>query len=501
MTSNRVWWFVLPTLLVVALVAASSAVAAEPQCSNRVDDDGDGLVDYAADPGCTSSTDNTELNNPPTDGWIFCANEREFCAFSGTKEVRYGANGTYYFRRATDGIMCNNATFGDPLFGTRKWCETRDVAPAGCPDGQYKAHFFNNMTLSAPVAAERCENNPVAHDWGTGSPAAGVNADNFSTRYEGRFSFDAVEYAFRVRADDGIRLYVDDSLVVDQWKDQSPTVYTARRTMTAGLHTVRAEMYENQGGAVFEVGWSKVAAPPPGGEPAPIAGQGYRKVFEDNFDTYAPDTAGSPWSSDIWYENNDPADAKFVQNGVLNLVSRRSQGFRNIETETLNRHAWQQGYVECRLRWTGVSGNWPACWLLSQGWANNGNCRYPSAEIDIFEGKGNERSTFYGNVHRHSGGHVVNCGEASSNLVWQNMSFRLADNFHTYGVKWTASQVCWYVNDVQVGTCRPTYDTFDNSPMFMILSTQARGWSGNNPIGSSTDEFRTEVDWVRVWQR
>jgi Glycosyl hydrolase family 26 len=140
MTSNRLWWFLLSALLVVLLMAASSAVAAEPQCSNRLDDNGDGLVDYPADPGCTSGTDNTELGNPPADGWIFCANEHEFCAFSGTQEVRYGANGTYYFRRATDGIMCNNATFGDPLRGVFKHCDIRAVT-AAAPSG-YPASFF-----------------------------------------------------------------------------------------------------------------------------------------------------------------------------------------------------------------------------------------------------------------------------------------------------------------------------------------------------------------------
>jgi uncharacterized protein YkwD len=33
-------------------------------CSNGADDDGDGKVDYPADPGCTSSTDNDEYNAP-----------------------------------------------------------------------------------------------------------------------------------------------------------------------------------------------------------------------------------------------------------------------------------------------------------------------------------------------------------------------------------------------------------------------------------------------------
>ncbi|MBP6912260.1 MAG: hypothetical protein KBB88_03625, partial [Candidatus Pacebacteria bacterium] len=35
------------------------------QCNNGIDDDGDGLIDYPADPGCTSPTDDSEWNAPP----------------------------------------------------------------------------------------------------------------------------------------------------------------------------------------------------------------------------------------------------------------------------------------------------------------------------------------------------------------------------------------------------------------------------------------------------
>lgn len=36
-----------------------------PQCSNGTDDDGDSLIDYPADPGCTGTEDTTEAPNPP----------------------------------------------------------------------------------------------------------------------------------------------------------------------------------------------------------------------------------------------------------------------------------------------------------------------------------------------------------------------------------------------------------------------------------------------------
>jgi uncharacterized protein YkwD len=48
-------------------------------CSNGADDDGDGKVDYPADPGCTSSTDNDEYNAPapPPPTTYACSNGKD----------------------------------------------------------------------------------------------------------------------------------------------------------------------------------------------------------------------------------------------------------------------------------------------------------------------------------------------------------------------------------------------------------------------------------------
>ncbi len=59
---------------------------------------------------------------PPNNGWTQCASENGTCSFSGTMGVAYGANGAFFYRPATGSIACNNATFGDPIFGTAKAC-------------------------------------------------------------------------------------------------------------------------------------------------------------------------------------------------------------------------------------------------------------------------------------------------------------------------------------------------------------------------------------------
>jgi hypothetical protein len=66
----------------------------------------------------------------PTDaGWTFCANENEECTFSGLKDVRYGADGQYYYLlNQTSPVMCDNDTFGgDPIEGVAKHCDYADA--------------------------------------------------------------------------------------------------------------------------------------------------------------------------------------------------------------------------------------------------------------------------------------------------------------------------------------------------------------------------------------
>jgi glucose/arabinose dehydrogenase/PKD repeat protein len=119
-----------------------------------------------------------------------------------------------------------------------------------CPSGQWRASYFANRTLAGTPAGERCEA-AVDNNWGGGGPTGvGVGADNFSARWVKTQSFAAGTYTFTATADDGVRVYLDGTLIIDQWKDQAPTTYTVSRQVTAGNHQVRVDYYERGGGAV-----------------------------------------------------------------------------------------------------------------------------------------------------------------------------------------------------------------------------------------------------------
>ncbi len=115
---------------------------------------------------------------------------------------------------------------------------TATFSNTACPTGQYRAEYFNSLTLTGTPVLARCETG-INNNWGNGGPGNGVNNDNFSVRWTGRFTFVAGTQTFTTRSDDGIRLWVDNALVIDFWTDHAATVRTATRTMTAGDHDVK----------------------------------------------------------------------------------------------------------------------------------------------------------------------------------------------------------------------------------------------------------------------
>jgi thermitase len=67
--------------------------------------------------------------------WVNCATEGGICSFTGTRQVRYGANNSYAIQTATGSIACTNAVFGDPMPHTAKTCQysAATVTPAPVP--------------------------------------------------------------------------------------------------------------------------------------------------------------------------------------------------------------------------------------------------------------------------------------------------------------------------------------------------------------------------------
>jgi len=150
--------------------------------------------------------------------------------------------------RNPDGQTSNATTF------------TVNPAGGGCPTGQFFAEYFSNIALTPPATRTACET-AINYTFGAGGPA-GLPVDNFSARWTGRFVFADGAVTFTARADDGIRVFLDGTLIIDGWRDQPATTYTATRTLTGGEHEVKVEYYEKGGDAVAQVSWTGATTPP-----------------------------------------------------------------------------------------------------------------------------------------------------------------------------------------------------------------------------------------------
>ena len=131
----------------------------------------------------TSATTSACSTPPPSGTWTSCANEGQTCAFTGTKEIRYGANGTFTAPRTfSSPTTCTNGVFGDPLPGATKHCELRDPAsPSPVVDSSPPSQPSNLAVTAATTASVSLAWGASADNVGVTRYDVGVNGTNVQT--------------------------------------------------------------------------------------------------------------------------------------------------------------------------------------------------------------------------------------------------------------------------------------------------------------------------------
>ena len=69
-------------------------------------------------------------------------------------------------------------------------------------------------------------------------------------------------YRFTARADDGVRVWLDSTLIIDEWHAATPNTYLKDINVPAGQHVIRVEYYEGVGIALINFGFDKVTSYP-----------------------------------------------------------------------------------------------------------------------------------------------------------------------------------------------------------------------------------------------
>jgi hypothetical protein len=169
-----------------------------------------------------------------------------------------------------------------------------DVSVAAVTGWQVQ-YFANKDLMGNPVWGSFVDD--LNFNWGAGSPAPAVPVDQFSARFTRSGFLAGGLYDVFASSDDGIRVFVDGHLLIQDWTDHGLKAYNSQISLVDGFHTVVVEYYENTGGAAVSVQMSRrgggvivppvVVVPPPVVVVPPPAGNGWQAQYFAN-----PDLSG-----------------------------------------------------------------------------------------------------------------------------------------------------------------------------------------------------------------
>ena len=165
---------------------------------------------------------------------------------------------TYLFQRWSDGgpALHTISTPTSPTTYTATFVATQVGTGNGLSAVYYDSLDFTGATVSRLDPT-------VNFDWGTGAPAPGIGPDRFSARWTGQVQAQVSQtYTFHTTSDDGVRLWVDGKLLIDNWANHAAAENSGTIALMAGQrYTVEMEFYEDGGFATAKLSWSGPATP------------------------------------------------------------------------------------------------------------------------------------------------------------------------------------------------------------------------------------------------
>ncbi|MBC8446808.1 MAG: hypothetical protein H8D78_03575 [Chloroflexi bacterium] len=123
----------------------------------------------------------------------------------------------------------------------------------------WRGEYYNGIHLQPPPLLIR-DDAEIDFNWGLGSPAPGLPDDNFSVRWTRSVHFAAGDYRFVIEGGDGVRLRLDDWVVIDEGlQDDGQRIFEGEfRALSEGHHLVQVEWYSRGGIAYVKMWWERI---------------------------------------------------------------------------------------------------------------------------------------------------------------------------------------------------------------------------------------------------
>ncbi len=206
----------------------------------------------------------------------------------------------------------------------------------GGPSGGVKAEYFRGTAVSGAPFVIQIEP-AIDHAWGEGVVAGGVS-DQVSARWTADLEIVVADtYTFITTSDDGVRLWLDDKRIVNNWTDHGTTDNPSKPIqLNPGFYSLRMEWYEQGGGAVAQLSWQTPTLERqiiPGGALQPPVHA--RAFYPANGDVNVPQNAALIWTAgddavthDVYLGQDQaavaaatPADAAYQGSQALGAVN------------------------------------------------------------------------------------------------------------------------------------------------------------------------------------
>ena len=241
-------------------------------------------------------------------------------------------------------------TFG-PVPSTQLFPTPPDTSGVVGTGSGLTASYFANETVTGTPILTRIDAG-VNFDWAGGSPAISVPVDAFSARWSGDIQPRYTEpYTLTLRTDDGVRLWFDGQLVINDWVLRGPTNSNYTFNAEAGRHyAIRIEYYEHTGGAVAQLLWysaREFSGAIPAAQLYPlstpvvaVADIGYA-IAEGEAVTFSGTVSnvGSAVMISTWNQISGPAAATFLTSNQTTTTARFPlAGTYEVALSTFNGH-------------------------------------------------------------------------------------------------------------------------------------------------------------------
>lgn len=120
-----------------------------------------------------------------------------------------------------------------------------------------QGEYFNNVNLSGEASIRRTDKSINFH-WTLYAPDPVINADFYSVRWTGKLSAPLTgNYKIGLEGNDGYRLYINNKLVVDNWKKQTYSTKLADYYFEKNKsYHIRVEFFEPNGNATIKLIWN-----------------------------------------------------------------------------------------------------------------------------------------------------------------------------------------------------------------------------------------------------